>query len=74
MWRRRPGLMLLGMVPALIVFLLLLAAFLVLLWKVDDLVDWATPFADDWSHDAADGAADRADAGGAGRPRCSCPR
>ena len=42
MWRRRPGLMLLGMVPALIVFLLLLAAFLVLLWKVDDLVDWAT--------------------------------
>ena len=49
MWRRRPGLMLLGMVPALIVFLVLLAAFLVLLWKVDSLVDWATPFADDWS-------------------------
>jgi CysZ protein len=49
MWRRRPGLMLLGMVPALIVFLLLLAAFLVLLWKVDDLVDWATPFADVWA-------------------------
>ncbi len=48
MWRRRPGLMLLGMVPALIVFLLLLAAFIVLLWKVDSLVDWATPFADDW--------------------------
>lgn len=49
MWRRRPGLMLLGMVPALIVFLVLLAAFLVLLWNVDSLVDWATPFADDWS-------------------------
>jgi len=48
MWRRRPGLMLLGMVPALIVFLLLAAALFVLLWKVDDLVDWATPFADDW--------------------------
>jgi CysZ protein len=48
MWRRRPGLMLLGMLPALVVFLLLFAAFLVLLWKVDDLVDWATPFADDW--------------------------
>jgi CysZ protein len=48
MWRRRPGLMLLGMVPALIVFLLLGAALVVLLWKVDDLVDWATPFADDW--------------------------
>ena len=49
MWRRRPGLMLLGMVPALNVFLLLLAAFLVLLWKVDDLVGWATPYADDWT-------------------------
>ena len=48
MWRQRPGLMLLGMVPALIVFLLLAAAFGLLLWKVDDLVDWATPFADDW--------------------------
>lgn len=48
MWRRRPGLMLLGMVPALIVFLLLAAALVLLLWKVDDLVDWATPFADDW--------------------------
>jgi CysZ protein len=49
MWRRRPALMLLGMVPALIVFVLLFAALLVLLWKVDGLVDWATPFADDWS-------------------------
>jgi CysZ protein len=49
MWRRRPALMLLGMVPALIVFLLLLGAFLLLLWKIDDLVDWATPFADDWA-------------------------
>jgi CysZ protein len=49
MWRRRPGLMLLGMVPALLVFLLLLAAFLLLLWKIDDLVGWATPFADDWA-------------------------
>src|SRR5690606_16949859 len=48
MWRRRPRLMLLGMVPALIVFLLLLAAFLVLVWQVDSLVDRATPFADDW--------------------------
>jgi CysZ protein len=48
MWRRRPGLMLLGMVPALIVFLLLFAALLVLLWKVDSLVEWSTPFADDW--------------------------
>jgi CysZ protein len=48
MWRRRPGLMLLGMVPALIVFLLLATALIVLLWNVDSLVDWTTPFADDW--------------------------
>ena len=31
MWRRRPGLMLLGMVPALLVFLMLGAALLFLL-------------------------------------------
>lgn len=48
MWRHRPRLMLLGMVPALVVFLLLLAALLALLFFVDDLVDWATPFADGW--------------------------
>jgi CysZ protein len=46
--RTRPRLLLLGMVPALIVFVLLAAAFVVLLLRVDDLVGWATPFADDW--------------------------
>lgn len=48
-WRRRPGLMLLGMVPALLVLLAVLAALVALLLHVGDLVAWATPFADDWS-------------------------
>ncbi|MBM9460385.1 EI24 domain-containing protein [Nocardioides sp. zg-536] len=48
LWRTRPGLMLLGVVPALIVALLLAAVFVTLLFWVDDLVAWATPFADGW--------------------------
>lgn len=48
MWRRRPGLMLLGMLPALLVLLVFAAALVALLLFVDDLVGWATPFADDW--------------------------
>lgn len=47
MWRRRPGLMVLGMVPALLVLVVLVAAFVVLVLQVDDLVGWATPFLDD---------------------------
>lgn len=49
LWRRRPDLMLLGMVPALLVLVAVLAALVVLLLHVGDLVAWATPFADDWS-------------------------
>ncbi|UMG92993.1 EI24 domain-containing protein [Nocardioides sp. TF02-7] len=49
MWRERPGLMLLGLVPALVVLVLLLAAFVALVFLADDLIGWATPFADDWS-------------------------
>lgn len=49
MWRHRPGLMLLGMVPAVIVAVLLFAAFVALAFWADDLIGWATPFADDWS-------------------------
>lgn len=48
-WRRRPALMLLGMVPALLVLLAVLAALVALLLHVGDLVAWATPFADDWT-------------------------
>lgn len=47
--RARPRLLLLGMLPALIVFLLLAAAFVALVLQVGDLVTWATPFADDWA-------------------------
>lgn len=46
MWRRRPGLMLLGMVPALVVSAVLLAAYVVLLLQLPDLVRWLTPFVD----------------------------
>lgn len=48
MWRTRPGLMLLGMVPALIVLVLVGAALVALVLNVSDLVAWLTPFADDW--------------------------
>lgn len=47
MWRRRSGLMLLGMVPALVVSAVLLAAYVVLLLQLPDLVRWLTPFVDD---------------------------
>lgn len=49
MWRERPRLMLLGIVPALIVAVLVGAALVTLVLVADDLIDWATPFADDWS-------------------------
>ena len=49
MWRRRPGLMLLGMVPALLVLAVVLAALVGLVLHATDLVGWATPFADDWA-------------------------
>lgn len=49
LWRERPRLMLLGIVPALIVGVLLAGAFVALAVYADDLIDWATPFADDWA-------------------------
>ncbi|MDO3395557.1 EI24 domain-containing protein [Nocardioides sp. SOB44] len=48
-WRRRPGLMLLGAVPALLVALVVLGALVALLANLGDLVAWATPFADAWA-------------------------
>ncbi len=47
--RQRPRLLLLGMAPALLVLVVLTVALLALLFRVDDLVSWATPFADDWA-------------------------
>ena len=49
MWRERPGLMLLGIVPALVVLVLLAGLLVTMVLVADDLIDWATPFADDWS-------------------------
>lgn len=46
---RSPRLLLLGALPAVLTTLLLLAALIALLFLADDLVAWATPFADDWS-------------------------
>lgn len=47
-WRTHPARMAAGILPALVVLVVLVAAFLTLLFWVDDLVAWATPFADDW--------------------------
>lgn len=49
LWRTRTRLMLLGIVPALIVAALLVAAFVGLVLVLDDLIAWATPFADGWN-------------------------
>ncbi|GAB3862222.1 hypothetical protein GCM10028801_27390 [Nocardioides maradonensis] len=49
LWRRRPGLMLLGLVPAALVAVVMAALLVTLLLYVDDLVGWATPFADGWA-------------------------
>ena len=47
--RQRPRLLLLGMLPALVVWLLLVAAFVLLLFHLGDVAAFLTPFADDWS-------------------------
>lgn len=52
LWRTRTRLMALGIVPAVIVMVLLAAAFVGLVLVLDDLIAWATPFANDWA-DAA---------------------
>lgn len=49
LWRDRPRLMLLGLIPAVIVAFLVAGALLALILKADDLIGWATPFADDWN-------------------------
>ena len=52
MWRRRPGLMVLGMLPALLVFAVLVTLLVLLLLNLGDLASWLTPFADDWDETA----------------------
>jgi CysZ protein len=46
--RQRPRLLLLGMVPALLVWVLLAAAFLALVLHLGEVTAWLTPFADGW--------------------------
>lgn len=48
-WRKRPGLMMLGLVPALIALALLAAVVIPLLLALGGIVEWATPFANSWS-------------------------
>lgn len=47
-WRRDPGVMLLGIVPAAIVFAGLVWGLVALGIGLPGLIDWATPFADGW--------------------------
>lgn len=49
LWRARTGLMLLGIVPAVIVAVLLVIAFVAMVLVLDDVIAWATPFADSWA-------------------------
>jgi len=48
MYRRHPRLMLLGLVPALIAFVVLVAAFVAMAYFVDDVVDLLTPYMESW--------------------------
>lgn len=47
-WRRRPDLMLLGLLPALIVFVALIALVVVIAVNAEGIVAFLTPFADGW--------------------------
>jgi CysZ protein len=47
-WKRRPGLMLLGLVPALIVAAGLIALVLVIATNAEAIIAFVTPFADTW--------------------------
>ena len=47
-WRRRPGLMALGLVPGLIAALVLLAGLVPLALSLGPISDAVTPFADGW--------------------------
>lgn len=46
---RRPRLFLLGALPAVITSAIFLTVLIVLLFRVDEIVGWLTPFADDWA-------------------------
>lgn len=48
-WRRRPSTMALGLIPAAIVGVLVVAAVGTLVLNLGPIGDWMTPFADDWT-------------------------
>lgn len=48
-WGKRPAVMLLGAIPALIASVLLLSAMVVLIVNIDDVSAWLTGFADGWN-------------------------
>ena len=52
LWRDRPRLMLLGIIPALIAMVIIVGLLVTLVVFADDLIAWAPPFADDWSDGA----------------------
>lgn len=47
-WRRRPDVMMLGLIPAAIVFVVILAALVALGIGLPGLTGWLTPFAEGW--------------------------
>ncbi|MFS0895500.1 EI24 domain-containing protein [Microbacterium sp. 179-I 3D3 NHS] len=49
LWKRRPGLMALGLIPAVIALLLLAALLIPLVIAMPSIASWATPFAEGWA-------------------------
>lgn len=47
-WGRRPAVMMLGLIPAAIVFVLIVAGLSTLAVNLAGIADWLTPFADEW--------------------------
>ncbi|MCC2333628.1 EI24 domain-containing protein [Cellulomonas wangsupingiae] len=48
-WRRRPSVMALGLIPAAVVGVVVLAAITLLVLNLGPVGDWLTPFADEWT-------------------------
>lgn len=48
LWRTRPGLMVLGLIPAIIALILLAAALVPLIISLPSVSTWLTPFAEGW--------------------------
>ncbi|MEP6844182.1 MAG: EI24 domain-containing protein [Pseudolysinimonas sp.] len=53
LWRRRPGLMLLGMVPAVVVAIVFAAVVVLLAINIQAVISFITPFADNWDAELA---------------------